>query len=138
VFQLREREIAVKEKAQEHKEKKDAIDSVLKVGEIASDEKLDYARIESQERMKGADIGANLVTFGKELDNQTREEGIKLGTEVTKTMLDQPPREVQKMVDESDHRHMDRQHEAEQKQMDRDNQVRIAAMKPKPKPNGSK
>lgn len=135
VFQLREREVAVKEKAQEHKEKKDAVDTVIDVAKTAKDEQFDIRRLESEERQKGAEIGANLVTFGAQIDQKTREQGIQLGKEVTQSIIDHT-QETQRMVDESGHKHLQRQHDAEQAAADRDAKIHIAAMKPAPKPNG--
>jgi hypothetical protein len=100
LYQLREREIALKERAQEHEEQKDAVDRTLDVAKEASSERLAYEKIESQERQASAKIGADLVTFGKELDNSQRLDSIKLGNEVLANLVDDE-REVQKMTEQS-------------------------------------
>jgi hypothetical protein len=133
VFQLREREVAVKERAQEHKEKADAIDKVLDVAKEAKDEKLDYARIESQERQTGAKIGADLVTFGAQLDHDTRLEGIDLGKDVIGE-IQSSVRESQKMAQDHTNKHIDRVHDANQKELDRQSAERQARLKAQAKP----
>jgi hypothetical protein len=133
VFQLREREIAVKEKAQEHKEKADAVDRVLDVAKTASEEKLDYARLASEERRAGAKIGADLVTFGAQLDHDTREEGISLGKEVI-SEISSSVRESQKMAQDHTDKIHQRRHEAFQNEMDRQSAERQAREKAKAKP----
>jgi len=137
VYQLREREVALKERAQDHKEKEAAVDRVLEVAEEAKDEQLDYAKIDSQERQKGAEIGANLITFGKELEHEERMEGIKLGREVTENIRSE------QMEDELDLRdrleHLDeRVRDDNNKAADRESKERIASKKAAQKPAAKK
>lgn len=86
VFQLREREVALKEAEFEHQKKKDATADILKVGQMAGKEALDLRRIESEEMRAGAKIGADLVTFGAQLESDERKEGISLGKEAQKSI----------------------------------------------------
>jgi hypothetical protein len=126
VYQLREREVALKERKQEHDEKKDAVDRVIDVAKEAKDEKLDYARLDSEERRAGAKIGADMVTFGKDLEHKERVEGIRLGKEVTKLIREDVNEAVKTDLDQ------------QERQADRDSKERIAihktAARPKPKP----
>lgn len=133
VFQLREREVAVKEKAQEHKEKEAAIDKVLEVSKIASEEKLDYARLESEEQRAAAKIGADLVTFGATLDSETRREGMQLGKEIGEG-IHKHIQDAQKMGQEDTHKVRELQHDATQKELDRQSKERQARMKAAAKP----
>jgi len=148
VFQLREREIAVKERAQEHKEKSDAVNVVIDAAKEHSQEQLDWAKLESQERQKGAEIGASLVTFGAQLDHDTREEGISLGKEVI-TNIQSHVQESQKMaqantdkVHQRDHeakQQMDQHaHDAYQRELDRQSAERQARFKAAQKPKAPK
>lgn len=137
VYALREREVALKEKTQEHKEKEAAVDRVLKVAEIAKDEKLEIAEMESRERMKGAEVGASLVTFGQDLQHKERVEGIKLGKEVAESIAGKV-QEAQKMGQEQADKVEERDHDAYQRELDRQSQERQARMKAAAKPKAKK
>jgi hypothetical protein len=137
VFQLREREVAVKEKAQEHKEKKDAVDMVVDAAKEAKEEQLDYAKLQSQERMKGMEVGASLVTFGQDLESKERQEGIRLGKEISESIAT-TVQEAQRMGQEHADKMEERDREDHQRQLDRESQERQARMKAaaRPKANG--
>jgi hypothetical protein len=110
VFQLREREVAIKEKAQAHKERVDAIDTAMEIGKEGKDEKLQYEKIASQERQTGAKIGADLVTFGATLDNETRQQGIEFGKEIIGELHSDAMDEA-KTVSDIVGKHADSQHQ---------------------------
>lgn len=137
VFQLREREVAIKERAQEHKEKADAVDRVLDVAKEGKDEQIEYAKIASKERQTAAQIGADLVTFGQELESSERTEGIRLGKEVAESIATKV-QEAQRMGQEHVEKIEDRNRESQERQLDRESQERQARMKAaaRPKPNG--
>jgi hypothetical protein len=137
VFQLREREVALKEKAQEHKEKEAAIDRVLDVAKTGSEEKLDYARLESEEQRAAAKIGADLVTFGAKLDSETRKEGIQLGKDIG-TNIHKHIQEAQKMGQDHVEKVRDREHDAQQKELERQSKERQARIKAAAKPKAPK
>lgn len=88
VFQLREREVVVKEKESAAKISQDSKDTILEVAKAISKELIDMRKIESQEAIAGAQVGANLVTFGATLDTNTRKEGVALGKEIAKDIHD--------------------------------------------------
>jgi hypothetical protein len=100
VYALREREVALKERIQEHKEKVDAVDRVMDVAKEGKDEQLEYAQLRSKEAQAGAKIAADLYTFGSKLENDQRMESINLGTKVTEN-IHKDAREMQKMVESS-------------------------------------
>jgi hypothetical protein len=136
VFQLREREVAVKERKQAADEQKAKIETALEVSEKAADEKLAYAKIDSQERQTAANVGANLVTFGAQLEADERESGVELAVKVA-DMIDnkmtakrEETRNVQKQIEESNEAFRERAHDAEQRQLDREAKKSIAAKKP--------
>lgn len=108
VFQLREREVALKERAQMHVETKDAAGTLLDIAKQVSKEEIDLRRIESQESIAGANVGANLVTFGAKLDAETRQSGVELGIEVAHKIRDDQ-RTVQQMDEDSKHKEADRE-----------------------------
>lgn len=125
VFQLREREVSLKERAQFHKEAKDAVDTLIDISEKASKEEMDIRRLESEESRAGAKIGADLVTFGAQLESEERRQGVTLGKEIAENIRSDQ-RTVQQMDQESRERAADREH---QLQLERTK----AANKPKPK-----
>lgn len=107
VFQLREREVAIKEKEAEAKISDDRKNFILEIGKAVSKEVIEMRRIESQEAIAGAQVGANLVTFGAQLDAKTRESGVALGKEIAKDIHDKQMTREQM------------EHEARQKEADR-------------------
>lgn len=88
VFQLREREVALKERAQQHKETTEGREYILDIAKEAAKEALDLRRIESEEYRAGAKIGADLVTFGAQLESEERREGVKMGKEIAENIRD--------------------------------------------------
>lgn len=81
LIQLREREIAMKERESAAKTDLDRDKLIVDVAKAVSKEIMDMRRIESEEARAGAKIGADLITWGKELDSAERREGLKLGKE---------------------------------------------------------
>jgi len=86
VFQLREREVALKEAQLVHQKAKDATADIIKIGQTLSKEQLDLRRIESEEARAAAKIGADLVTFGAQLEAEERQQGIDLGNKIQEDM----------------------------------------------------
>lgn len=82
VFQLREREVAIKERQQEHKEQMDKGQFVADIAKAVAREIIDNRRIDSTESIAGAEIGANLVTFGVKATAEERQSGVELGKQV--------------------------------------------------------
>jgi chaperonin GroES len=120
VFQLREREVANKEKETDAKINLQNREMIIDIAKQVSKEMIEMRRIESQEYQKGAEIGANLVTFGATLDDATRKEGVQLGKEIAADI------HGHQMTREQ----MD--HEATQKELDRQAEItkaRISASK---------
>lgn len=123
VFQLREREVAIKERKQLHDETMDHAEIIMDIAKEAAQESIDMRRIESEETRAGAKIGADLVTFGATLDSQERQQGVTLGKEIAENFREHA-RSVQEMDEESRHRTLDREAMLEGKRIS----------KPKPKP----
>ncbi len=124
VFQLREREVAVKERIAEQSSLKDNMDFLQKIIDGVSKAVMDQRRIESEEYRAAMKIGADLTTFGATLTAEERREGIKLGKEVVSDMATH-------MMS-----HQELEHEREQRERDRMKDIQIARMRPAPK--GSK
>lgn len=123
-FQLRSREVAVKERAQVFKERKEGVETAVEIAKAASKEATDMRKIESLESIAGAEIGANLVTFGAQLESEERREGVALGKEISENIrADQ--RDMQKMLQEADERAADREAKLQEARL----------RKPKPKDN---
>lgn len=102
VFQLREREVALKERKQSGDERIDMLNLIVEIAEKAAREQIDIRRIESQESTAGAEIGANLVTFGAKLESDERREGVKLGKEIAENIrADQ--RSIQELEQQANH-----------------------------------
>lgn len=120
VFQLREREIAIKERKQSFDEQKEFKDTILDVAKTVSAEQIDLRKIESNEAIAGANIGANLVTFGAQLESEERREGVALGKEIAENIREDM-RTVQQM-----------EQDANEAAAERENKVQVARMKPKP------
>ena len=111
VFQLREREVAIKEQDSLHKRAKESLEVLVDIAEKATKEAIDLRRIESEEVRAGAKIGADLVTFGAQLEADEREQGVELGKEVTKEILSHAQKREQLRHD-ADERAKDRVIEA--------------------------
>jgi hypothetical protein len=126
VFQLREREVALKEAEFEHQKRKDAAADIIKVGQTASKEALDLRRIESEEARASMNIGANLVTFGAELEAEERRQGIELGESIQQNLqadFKDFHRDFEKNRLERDRLN----HEAVQNERDRQHDLEVAA-----------
>lgn len=132
VFQLREREVAIKEQALAHQMRKDAADDVLDAAKAISKEAVDLRRIESEEARAGAKIGADLVTFGATLEAEDRRQGVALGKEIQEN-LRKDARDVQRMTEESNIRREQMQQEREERERDRQANRALAKNRPKPK-----
>jgi hypothetical protein len=85
---LKMQELSLKRDQFEHTKEQDRIDLMMDIAKNAAKEELDMRRIQSQEAMKSAEIGANLVTFGATLDQKTRESAMKLGKDVAAEIHD--------------------------------------------------
>jgi GTP-dependent phosphoenolpyruvate carboxykinase len=77
VIQQRERELDIREQDVQRKMKADA-------EKIATDIK----KIESQEKIAGAKIGADLITDKESITSQEKIAGAKIGKDVAETLLD--------------------------------------------------
>jgi hypothetical protein len=108
VFQLREREVAIKERKQTLEEERAKAGYVFDVAKEMSKEGMDMRRLESEETRAGAKIGADLVTFGAQLDSQERQEGVRLGKEIANEIRSDQ-RSMQQLDEESRHRTLDRE-----------------------------
>lgn len=135
VFRLREREVALKERKQAHDEKVENIKVVEDIAARAADEQIDLLEIQSREKMKGAEVGANLVTFGAQLEADERKQGIELGREVIKGIASDMS-QMQGLMDEARRREQERddhdeqrRHEAYQADLDRKQEQEIQERK---------
>lgn len=128
VFQLREREVAIKEKALEHQMRKDAADDVLDMAKAISKEGIDIMRIRSEEARAGAKIGADLVTFGAQLESQERREGVTLGKEIQEN-LRKDARDMQKEMEKNNLERERMLTEKEQREHDRAANLEMAKVK---------
>jgi hypothetical protein len=75
-------ELDLKRQQFEHTKQQDQIDLMIEIAKQAAKEELDMRKIDSSESIAAAQVGANLVTFGAQLDQQTRESAMRLGKEV--------------------------------------------------------
>lgn len=115
VFQLREREVANKERETANKIDLSNKQLIVDIAKAVSKEMMDMRRIESEETRAGAKIGADLVTFGATLTAEDRRQGVELGKELAKDI-----RDAQMSRDQMEH-------EREQNELDRVNDIRKAA-----------
>lgn len=126
-YQLRLKEVEIKERALEHQMRKDAADDILDAAKAISKEAVDLRRIESEEMRAGAKIGADLVTFGAQLESEERREGVTLGKEISEN-LRKDAREVQRMAEDNNLKREQMQIEREERERDRQND-RVVAKK---------
>ena len=80
LLQIQKQELQIKQMEAQAKTKKMTDDSALDAARL----ELEKMRIESQERIAGAKIGADAVNQQKELDAKEFMEGTKLGAEAVK------------------------------------------------------
>lgn len=120
IVQIKEREVAVKERKQALEEGKANSDALIEIAKAVSQEQIDLRRIESEETRAGAKIGADLVTFGAQLESEERREGVTLGKEIAENI-----REDQRTIQELTQA-------ANEAAAERENKLQIARMKPKP------
>jgi hypothetical protein len=120
VFQLREREVALKERQQTHTEIVDTSKTLIDIAKEASKESMDMRRIESEETRAGAKIGADLVTFGATLDAETRQQGVELGKEMAAD------------IHQRAHDQWRAEEEFRQQELERANKIAVARARPKP------
>lgn len=111
VYQLREREVAIKEAESRHKMDKDNREFVIDIAKTVAKEMLDLRRIESEESRAGARIGADLVTFGAKLESEERREGVRLGKEISENIR-RDQMDEKKFEKEMEERAQDRQSRA--------------------------
>ena len=148
VFQLREREVAVKEKAQEHKEQVDAVDRALDVAKEAKDEKFDYAKLESQERRRGPKSGPisspsarpSTTRRARAASNWARRSSAKSSPRCRKSqkMAQDHTDKLHERTHQAIQNDEQRRHEAEQAALDRQNALDQAKVKAAAKPKASK
>lgn len=86
LFRLREAEVMGKIEAARSKAVLDRDKIVVDIVKALDKAMLDRERILSEEARAGMKTGADLVTFGQELESQERREGIKLGKEITENI----------------------------------------------------
>jgi len=139
VFQLREREVALKEKELDHQIKKDAAADMLDMAKAGSKEAIDIRRIESEEARASAKIGADLVTFGAQLKAEERKQGIDLAKEVL-GVINNDAKEFTQMVNDSRIRVNELDHQRAENEKEREHSLsleRVKASSKKPTPSGS-
>jgi hypothetical protein len=136
VFQLRVKELQIKEKALEHQMAKDAADDMLDMAKAVSKEALDIRRIESEEARAGAKIGADLVTFGAQLSAEDRRSGIQLGKEVL-SELNNDAKEWSARLDSASMTRQQMLHEKEENERDRQHALEVEKIKGRKKPTTS-
>lgn len=82
VVQMQQKEVAIKEGNLQRQLMKDQRDAQLKELDIALKDRRERERIASQEKVAGAQIGAQIVEQEKDLDVKQKIEGVKLGVEL--------------------------------------------------------
>jgi hypothetical protein len=127
VFQLREREVAIKEAKTMHDIDLDNREFVVDIAKAVAKEMMDLRRIESEETRAGAKIGADLVTFGAQLEAEERRQGVSLGKEIAENIR-KDARTVQEMDQMTKEKEKDRQAMLEKARLDAANR-RAAAKK---------
>lgn len=133
-YQLRKMEVEIKAKALEHQMRKDAADDILDAAKAISKEGVDLRRIESEEVRAGAKIGADLVTFGAQLEKDERVQGVQLGKEIIENIRSET-REANRQVEDARIRREQMNMEREQRELDRANDRSLAKNKGKPGSN---
>jgi len=129
-YQLRKMEVEIKAKALEHQMRKDAADDILDAAKAISKEGVDLRRIESEEVRAGAKIGADLVTFGAQLEKDERVQGVQLGKEIIENIRTET-REANRQVEDARIRREQLNMEREQRELDRANDRALAKNKGK-------
>ena len=82
VVQMQQKELAIKEGNLQRQLMKDQREAQLKEMDIMARDRRERERIASQEKVAGAQIGAQIVEQDKDLDVRQRIEGVKLGVEL--------------------------------------------------------
>jgi hypothetical protein len=82
VVQMQQKEIAIKEGNLQRQLMKDQREAQLKEMDIIARDRRERERIASQEKVAGAQIGAQIVEQEKDLDVRQKIEGVKLGVEL--------------------------------------------------------
>jgi hypothetical protein len=82
-------ELELKRDQFEHTKQKDQIDLIMEIAKQAAKEEIDMRKIDSSESIAAAQVGANLVTFGAQLDQKTRESAMQLGKDVAKEIREE-------------------------------------------------
>ena len=82
VLQMQQRELAVKEAEVQRKIAKDQADVALKAQDIAAKDERERMRIQSQEQIAGAQIGAKALDAEKQIASKQEIEGFKLGAKI--------------------------------------------------------
>jgi hypothetical protein len=81
-WQLAKQEADTKRMQAEHKIDMDRDKLILDVAKAVEKSIMDRMKIESNEAMHGVKVGADLITWGKDLESSERREGLKLGKEI--------------------------------------------------------
>jgi Zn-dependent oligopeptidase len=97
------------------------------IAKAVAKEMMDLRRIESEETRAGAKIGADLVTFGAQLEAEERRQGVSLGKEIAENIR-KDARTVQEMDQMTKEKEKDRQAMLEKARLDAANR-RAAAKK---------
>lgn len=132
VFQLREREVAIKERALDHQIRKDAADDIIDAAKAISKEAIDLTRIRSEEARAGAKIGADLVTFGAQLEAEERRQGVTLGKEIQENIR-KDARDMQKEIEKNSLERERMMIERMERENDRKANLEMAKVKGKPR-----
>lgn len=131
LYQLREREVTLKEGVAKHKAVMDENKLVLDQSKHADKVALDEEKLRSQERQKAAEVAANMLTFQAELTTEeaqlSRELGHEVAGDIRKDVL-----EAAALHSDNVHRERDRQVEIHNAAEDRKSKEKQAKMKPKP------
>jgi hypothetical protein len=134
IYQLRVREVELKEKALGHQMEKDAASMMMDAAKAISKEEMDKARLHSEEVRAGAKIGADLVTFGATLTNDQRSAAFKLGGEAIKE-IQSASADHTRMAHEQVMQHRQHAHDRKKDELDREHKLQVAKVKGSKKPS---
>ena len=86
LIQLRQRELDIKERQMNADTEEKQAKLMVDIAKQAAKEAFDLQRLSSEEARAGAKIGADLITWGKDLESQERREGLRLGKEAAENI----------------------------------------------------
>ena len=87
VFQLKMKELGIKERAEITKQAQAQAKIELERDKLAQKEVSDEAKLQADVAKAGATIGANLITFGAQLEQSEREKAFELGERAEEAIL---------------------------------------------------